>query len=91
MGTARRPKPKRLADKLLQIRNLLGLSQSEMIQQLDFEIFQGTLSAYERGAREPALPVLLKYARLARVCVDVLIDDEMDLPTKLPSTLRHSR
>ena len=35
--------------------------------------------------REPLLPVLLAYARLAGVSTDVLIDDELDLPAKLPA------
>lgn len=92
MGTASRPKPERLAEKLMQIRLALGLSQNEMIRRLGFEdkIFQGTLSAYERGVREPALPILLMYARVSGVCVDVLIDDELDLPTRLPSKPKHS-
>jgi transcriptional regulator with XRE-family HTH domain len=91
MGTASRPKPQRLAEKLLQIRLALGLSQNEMIRRLGFEdkIFQGTLSAYERGLREPALPILLEYARAANVYVDALIDDSFDLPEKLPSKKKH--
>jgi|ERR1044072_380673 transcriptional regulator with XRE-family HTH domain len=91
MGTVRRPKPKRLAGKLLQIRLALGLSQNELIRRLDFEkeLVQGTISTYELGKREPSLPLLLKYARLANVWVDVLIDDELDLPEKIPSSKRH--
>jgi transcriptional regulator with XRE-family HTH domain len=49
------------------------------------ELTQDYISAYERGVREPPLPVLLKYAQAAGVYVDVLIDDEVDLPEKLPS------
>lgn len=30
---------------------------------------------YEQASREPPLPILLDYARAARVYVDVLIDD----------------
>ena len=91
MGTVRRPKPKRLAEKLLQIRLALGLSQNELIRRLDFEkeLVQGTISTYELGKREPSLPLLLKYAQLANVWVDVLIDDELDLPKKIPSSKRH--
>lgn len=87
MGTASRPKPKHLAKKLLQIREALGLSQNEMIRRLGFDgkIFQGTLSAYERGLREPALPVLLSYAQAVNVYVDTLIDDGIELPSRLPS------
>ena len=91
MGKASRPKPKRLADKLLQIRLALNLSQNELIRRLNFEkeLVQGTISTYELGKREPSLPLLLQYARLAGVCVDVLVDDELNLPAKLPGIPKH--
>ncbi|MBD0369775.1 MAG: helix-turn-helix transcriptional regulator [Pyrinomonadaceae bacterium] len=91
MGTARRPKPKHLAEKLLHIRLALNLSQNDLIKRLDFEkeLVQGTISTYELGKREPSLPLLLRYARLAGVCVDILIDDELELPAKLPTTPTH--
>jgi transcriptional regulator with XRE-family HTH domain len=91
MGAARRPKPKRLAEKLTQIRTGLGLSQNELIRRLDFEneLVQGTISTYELGKREPSLPLLLRYAQIAGVCVDVLIDDKLNLPSKLPSKAKH--
>jgi len=41
---------------------------------------RASISGYERGEREPPLPVLLAYARLAKVSVERLIDDELDLP-----------
>jgi len=90
MGTASRPKPKRLAKKLLQIRESLGLSQGEIIRRLGYKMFQGTISAFEHGRREPALPILLSYASLAGICVDVLIDDRLNLPAKLPAIPNHS-
>jgi hypothetical protein len=43
------------------------------------------------GKREPSLPLLLKYARIAGICVDDLIDDELDLPEKLPSKPKHKK
>lgn len=86
MGRGKRQKPARLAEKLLQIRITLNLSQNGIIKQLNFgeEITQDYISAYERGVREPPLPVLLKYARAISVSVDLLIDDKLDLPEKLP-------
>lgn len=92
MGKASRPKPKRLAEKLLRIRLALNLSQNELIRRMNFEkeLLQGTISTYELGKREPSLPLLLRYARVAGVCVDVLIDDELDLPAKLPSKSIHN-
>ena len=86
MGRSPRPRPRRLATKLLQVRNALGMSQSQMLVALglDKELFASTVSGYELGRREPPLPVLLTYARLAGVVIDVLVDDEMDLPKRLP-------
>ncbi len=91
MGSASRPKPARLAEKLLHIRSALGLSQSEMLARLgeSDELFRSSISAYERGVREPPLPVLLKYARIAGVYVDALIDDESDLPESIPSPMKN--
>ena|ERR1700752_2878667 len=91
MGTASRPKPARLAEKLLQIRLALGLSQNGMARRLGMadKLSQYTISAYERDIREPPLPVLLRYARAAGVWADVLMDDELDLPAHLPASPKH--
>ncbi len=48
-----------------------------------------SISAYERGTREPPLLILLKYARMAGVNVEELIDDDLDLPAKLLNTRKH--
>lgn len=82
MGSVRSPKPERLAEKLLQIRLALGLSQDGMLRRLGLaeEYVRSRVSAYELGNREPHLPILLKYARCVGISTDVLIDDEMDLP-----------
>jgi|SRR5947209_5069936 len=87
MGRAARLKPERLPEKLLQIRQALGLSQTQMLRHLDLEdvIYPSNLSGYEIGERVPPLPILLRYARAANVWLDVLVDDELDLPEKLPS------
>ena len=85
MGKRARMRPERLPDKLLQIREALGLSQSEMLRRLGYEedMVAARISEYELGKNEPPLPVLLAYARAAGVSTDVLIDDELDLPKKL--------
>ena len=85
MARGARQKPSRLAEKLIQIRTALGLSQNELIRRLDVDLTQNRISEYETGKGEPPLPILLKYARLAGVSTDVLIDDELDLPDKLPA------
>ena len=85
MGHARR-RPKRLAEKLLRIREALGLSQTEMLKRLGVgdEILYTRISDYELDKAEPTLMILLQYARVAGVSTDVLIDDEKDLPAKIP-------
>ena len=91
MGKRSRPKPRRLAEKLLQIRMAYDLSQNGMIRRLGLgdELVQADVSSFELGTREPALPHLLRYARTAGVTVDVLIDDDLDLPKKLASDPLH--
>src|SRR5947209_6784505 len=86
MGSARE-RPARLAEKLLQIRTVLGLSQNGMLRHLglDQKSYRHYISNYETGKREPTLLVLLEYARAANVYVEALIDDELDLPDRLPS------
>jgi transcriptional regulator with XRE-family HTH domain len=90
MGRAARPKPSRLGEKLLQVRTGLGLSQTQMCRALDLAVDYSAVSQYELGRREPPLPVLLRYAELANVYVDVLIDDRLDLPEKLPAMAKHA-
>ena len=89
MGTARQ-KALRLPEKLLQVRLALGISQTEMLQRLDVEdmIVYNRISDYELGNREPPLPILLKYARVAGVHMEDLVDDEVDLPARLPKQTR---
>src|SRR5687768_689962 len=91
MGTGARMKPARLAEKLRQIRIALGLSQSEMLRRLGYEekLPYTKISHYELGKREPPLPILLEYARTANVYVEVLIDDTLDLPAKIPPREKH--
>ncbi|HEX8146075.1 MAG TPA: helix-turn-helix transcriptional regulator [Pyrinomonadaceae bacterium] len=91
MGRRPRHRPERLAEKLRQIREAFGLSQNEMIRRMGAEelMAQNTISEFELGKREPPLLVLLKYAEAAGVCLDVLANDDLDLPAKLPSRPRH--
>jgi transcriptional regulator with XRE-family HTH domain len=80
MGKPPREKPKRLARKLLAIRQGLGVSQTEMAKLLKLKKTYTVISSYERGTGEPNLIILLRYARLAKVHVENLIDDKLDLP-----------
>lgn len=90
MGRARRPKPARLASKLLQIRTLLGLTQEQMLNRLSYRkspLYASQISDFEQGKREPPLLVLLRYSRIAGVPMEILVDDELDIPTQLPDNL----
>ena len=92
MGRRARPTPARLAEKLLQIRSALGLSQSEMFRRLSGEdlITFKQISKYELGITEPPLAILLRYARAAGVHMETLVDDALDLPVKLPAKSKRS-
>lgn len=86
-----RPKPKRLGEKLRAIREDLALSQTQMLKRLEPEetMHYGRISEYETGKREPTLMTLLQYARVAGVHLEEIVDDELDLPAKLPGKVRH--
>ena len=83
MAKVPRPKPNRLPEKLKAIRVSLKLSQNEMLRALGLadNYNRTAISGYELGDKEPPLPTLLKYARLAGISTDFLIDDELDLPS----------
>jgi len=84
MGRSRRGQPLKLAGKLQTIRvGWLGLSQTEMAKALDLKVHYTAVSHFELGTREPSLVVLLKYARLAGIPMEVLVDDKLDLPRSL--------
>jgi len=91
MGKGRRATPKFLAKKLREIRFRLGLSQNAMLRHLglDTEFSRSELSAYERGVREPPLQVLLSYSKVIRIWMNVLIDDQLDLPPTLGHKQMH--
>jgi transcriptional regulator with XRE-family HTH domain len=88
MGRAARSKPIYLGEKLLRIRQTLVLSQDGMVERLSASdtLTSASISAYELGQREPPLAVLLEYARIANVYLDVLANDSLDLPEKLPAS-----
>lgn len=82
MGRSNRSRPKKLGAKLKLIRTRLGMTQPEMIEALnvkDEPLRPASISGYEKGKREPPLIVLLRYAKLAGVSTDVLIDDKLKL------------
>jgi len=85
MGKAKEEQPKRLAEKLRQIRTYLGLTQTDMADALNkrgVKVYRGYIGNYETGHAIPSLLVLRAYAKTARVSTDQIIDDELDLPAK---------
>jgi transcriptional regulator with XRE-family HTH domain len=82
-----RERPERLAEKLLQIRNALGLSQSGMLRRIGKgeSGYRHFISNYENGVRLPSMLELLAYARAVGIPIDVIVDDKLDLPNRLPT------
>ncbi|HEY6327953.1 MAG TPA: helix-turn-helix transcriptional regulator [Blastocatellia bacterium] len=91
MGKSRRQRPVRLGAKLKEARLKLALTQIKVAERLRVvrpTIQGGHVAEYEGGRREPSLIVLLEYARMAGIPVDFFLDDELDLPAKLPARMR---
>lgn len=82
MGRAKRAIPRRLPEKLLQIRLTLGESQEGMAKLLDHTEAPGRnyVSGFELGTREPTLAVLARYADIVNCWLDVLVRDDLLLP-----------
>ena len=91
MGKNPRRRQRHLPDKLRQIRESLKLSQNEILLRMGLgeELTRNIISNYEHGHREPPLYVLLEYAALAGVCLDVLVNDNFEMPKQLPSVPTH--
>jgi transcriptional regulator with XRE-family HTH domain len=92
MGRGKRFQPTKLAEKLTEIRNRLELNQSQLFNRLGetkSNIYASHISGYELGTREPPLDVLLRYARIAGVPMEVLVDDDLDLPMVMPSEKKY--
>lgn len=72
--------PQRLSEKLKHVRVIeLAYSETEMANALGSEVSRIDVSQFESGTRELPLLLLLRYARLAGLSVEVLIDDEQEI------------
>lgn len=93
MGRTPSKRPARLAEKLKAVRKGLGLSQGGMVRVLGYEenLTREDISKYERSVQTPSLLTLLAYAKAANITVDSLIDDEVDLPARLPLSPKSRR
>jgi transcriptional regulator with XRE-family HTH domain len=90
MGHGKRPRPKKLGAKLRHIREqIFEVTQEEMAKRLckfgaDSTLHSGYIADYENnGSREPSLLTLLAYSKLTGISVNMLIDDELDIPDHL--------
>ena len=92
MGKSPRRKPVRLGGKLRQIRTSFQVSQDGILVLMDLadEYTRNNVSNFELNRREPPLYLLLQYARIAGICLDLLADDSADLPSTLPGIPVHS-
>jgi len=85
MSRNKAEQPKRLAEKLKQIRLDLRLTQEDMFKALEREIKPeaklhfGYITRYESGSRVPSLLVLLAYARVANTSLESLVDDDLSI------------
>jgi transcriptional regulator with XRE-family HTH domain len=80
MGRSPRKKPLLLTQKLRAIRKRLNMSQTEMARALELTVHYSAVSNFELGTREPDLLVVLRYARLAGIAMEVIVDDNLSLP-----------
>lgn len=78
-----------LPEKLLAIREFLNFGEVEMVKSLESDITSqtgqpcsmkpGRMSEYENGRLEPNLLVLVAYARLGRVHLELIADDRFTM------------
>lgn len=91
MGRSRYPRPARLAEKLREIRTLLGLTQVEMFERLGdtgTRLYPRHIDDYEEDWRVPPLQVVLAYARAAGIPMEAIVDDALDLTGRIPPILK---
>ena len=74
-----RKRPRRLAEKLKQIRLHHGLSQSGLVKELGLSLDYTFVSKWELDRNEPEISVLLAYCRYANIPLENLADDELEL------------
>jgi transcriptional regulator with XRE-family HTH domain len=79
--------PKRMGEKIKDIRLKMGLTQEQMYKLLvdrGAKIHLGYIGLYENDDRLPSHMVTLAYSRAVGISTDVLIDDALELPAKIP-------
>lgn len=81
-----RHSPEKLPRKLLALREKLKVTQERMAELLAVDdVTAARVGEYETGEREPDLIVVLRYARVAGVPMEALVDDQLRVPRPLNS------
>jgi transcriptional regulator with XRE-family HTH domain len=86
MGRAKQEQPQRIAQKLRQIRQSLGITQEQMAELLEKEgvkVYRGYIGSFEIGERVPSLLITLAYAQVVKIPMETLVDDKLELPKHL--------
>jgi transcriptional regulator with XRE-family HTH domain len=80
MARYRRKSPKKLGQKMREVRLRLEMTQEEVAKQLGTD--SGAISRFERGLRDPSLLEILAFSQMSGVGVELLIDDRQSLAKK---------
>ena len=80
MSTTDRPDFVRFGEKLRTLRRRKGLTLIQLTELLGYKA-HGHLSEIESGKKLPTAGFTLKVARLFEVTTDVLLKDELDVPS----------
>ena len=84
MSRVKAGRHKKLAEKLKKLRLGLGFTHAEMFDALqrklpgDTILHLGYITRYEAGTRIPSVWVLLAYARVGKISLEALIDDQLE-------------
>lgn len=69
-----------LPKKLTAVRRRLGLTQTQMANRIALEVSPAHVAEFESGFTEPELNIILAYCELAGVHMEVLANDNLELP-----------
>jgi len=94
MGRKAQRRPKHLGEKLETIRKRLGITQAKMAELLrehgaEDTTHSGYVAEFETGKRIPSVFTLLAYSKMADISINMLVDDELDLPKRLAARPKH--